>query len=64
MGRIGIFECLWVDSVLKDLIVEAKTETEIRRQLPESLATLRDDGRAKVLEGITTVSELRRVLFL
>lgn len=64
VGRIGIFECLWVDSVLKDLIVEAKTETEIRRQLPESLATLRDDGRAKVLEGITTVSELRRVLFL
>ena len=64
LGRTGIFECLWTDDTISDLIVEAATESEIRRQIPPSVRTLRDDGCAKVLDGVTTIEELRRVLFL
>ena len=63
-GRVGIFECLWTDDSLRNLIAEGAPDGSIYRQLPDSFSTLRDDGRRKVLSGVTTLSELRRVLFL
>jgi type IV pilus assembly protein PilB len=62
-GRLGIFEILIVDRELKEMILKRAGQRDIedharRRQ---QMKSLREDGIAKVLKGITTVEELNRV---
>ncbi len=62
-GRLGIFEILIVDRGLKEMILKRAGQRDIedharRRQ---QMKSLREDGIAKVLKGITTVEELNRV---
>ena len=61
-GRVGIYELLIIDEAMRDLIGRNPALNEIRRAFVESgMDTLRDDGLAKVAEGLTTVEELIRV---
>ena len=61
-GRTGIYEMMLIDSETQNLIYKRESAGTIKRNaLNAGLKTLRMDGARKVLEGITTVSEVLRV---
>ena len=61
-GRIAIYEILIVDDQIRRLIM-AKTDASAIREaaVAAGMRTLRMDGLAKVLQGITTAEEVMRV---
>ncbi|TYO95065.1 GspE/PulE family protein [Desulfallas thermosapovorans] len=62
-GRIGIYELLFVSEAIQNLTLERKPSREIRKAaIAEGMITLRQDGLAKVREGITTLEEIMRVV--
>ncbi len=64
-GRTGVFEVLKVDSRIRNLIVNDAPEHEIRQAaLAAGMIYLQKDGRRKVFEGITTLEELNRVIYM
>ena len=63
LGRIGLFELLIVSDAIRQLILSRAPTSHIRAQAArEGLRALRNDGVAKVREGLTTVSEVLRVV--
>ncbi len=64
LGRIGTFELLVLNELVKDAILARKTSYEIRRISLETsgLVTLLEDGIMKASKGITTVKEVLRHL--
>jgi general secretion pathway protein E len=62
-GRLGTFELLNIDERVRRLIQSRATAAEIKDAAVggAGMRTLRDDGVAKVLTGITTTSEVERV---
>lgn len=61
-GRIGIYECLDMNSELRRMILAGKHASEIQKAaVTGGLFTLRQDACDKVMEGITTVEEVLRV---
>ena len=47
---------------LRDLILKRRPEAEIKQQARRiGMTTLREDGMAKVLAGVTTLEEVLRV---
>ncbi len=61
-GRVGLYEMLVLDDVLRDRIAGNPNVTEFRRICIErGMQTLRQDGFAKVASGLTTVEEVLRV---
>jgi len=64
-GRVGIFEAIVVDNKMEELIAREPRETEITELAEErGLLNIKQDGVIKVLNGITTIEELRRVVDL
>lgn len=63
-GRIGVFELLVLEELVRDAILEKKTSHEIRTIGVEhsGLVTLLEDGLVKAAAGITTVEEILRCL--
>jgi len=63
-GRVGVFELLVLDGLVRDAILEQKTSYEIRRISIEhsGLVTLLEDGLMKAAKGITSIDELLRCL--
>jgi len=62
--RIGIFELMLMNSELRDLVVKRVPLSEIRAAASAAgMKTLKEDGIAKVIEGITTIEEVMRVVF-
>lgn len=62
-GRTAIFEILEVDDRMRDAISNRAPESAVRTLAIEGgMRTLGERGRAKVLEGRTTVEEYMRVL--
>lgn len=60
-GRIGIYELLTLSDALRDLVAKKAQASALRRQAAaEGLKTLRDDGRRKIREGLSTVLEVLR----
>ena len=63
--RIGIFEQLILNEELKQLIVDNKSTLEIRREATKfGYKPLVTDGIQKVVDGITTLSELNNKLVI
>jgi type IV pilus assembly protein PilB len=61
-GRVGLYEVLTVDDELRDLVATGGSVLEIQRAArAKGVATLREDGVHKVLEGSTSYLELLRV---
>jgi len=58
-GRIGIYEILLIDDVIRDMIVKNRASHEIARTAHQSghLRLLREDAFEKVALGITTMEE-------
>lgn len=64
-GRTAIGEFLELNDELKEMIVQRRPPSEIRRKAKEKgIIFLREDGIQKVLEGITSFQELNRVSFV
>ena len=62
LGRTGVFELLVVDDDISQQILDKASSNEIKqRAVQRDMRTLLADGRAKVLEGTTTIEELVRV---
>jgi type IV pilus assembly protein PilB len=63
-GRAGIFELMMMTEEIQDLIVKRAPLSEVRSAaLATGMKTLKMDGFQKVLEGLTTVEEVMRVIF-
>jgi len=60
-GRQGIFELLLVDEEVREKIHNASGELEIEKYARESGFSIREDGKNRVLEGLTTIEEVLRV---
>ena len=61
-GRVGIFEWLPMPEVMKNLVVAKAPAHAIRDAARQGgMRTLRDDGLAKALAGVTTLEEVLRV---
>ena len=62
-GRTGIFECLTLTPMLKRMILEGKSEQDIRHSaLKSGLMPLKKAATLKVSAGLTTLAEIRRTL--
>jgi type IV pilus assembly protein PilB len=58
-GRIGIFELLVVNEEIRKMIVDRASSEDVKKKAIEmGMKTLREDGIAKILQGITTVDEI------
>ena len=63
-GRVGVFELLVLNELVRDAILERRTSHEIRTiSIQHSgLVTLLEDGLVKAAAGLTTVDEILRCL--
>jgi general secretion pathway protein E len=60
-GRTGIYELVVVDDTIRQLIHDQVSEQELTGYARRMSPGIREDGKAKVLAGITTVQEVLRV---
>ena len=60
-GRTGIYELIKVDNELRETIHEHSSEQLLKQAVVSKSGSIREDGRRKVLNGITTVQEVLRV---
>ena len=61
-GRLGIFSVMVMSERIKDMAVALVPEAEIAHAArQEGMLTLREDGLAKVREGLTSIEEVARV---
>ena len=60
-GRTGIYELVVVDDHMRTMIHDGAAEHELERYARTMTPSIRDDGRAKVLQGVTTIEEVLRV---
>ncbi len=62
-GRMGIYEIMLVTEAIERLIVERKSADEIGRVArAEGMVSLRQDGYERVLQGLTSIEEISRVI--
>ena len=62
-GRIAIFELFIMNDQLREMVFEVRSSTEMKNKAVElGMKTLKGDGKRKVLRGITTISEVMRVV--
>jgi type IV pilus assembly protein PilB len=62
-GRMGVHEVLSMTENLERMAVEHATADELGRQaVAEGMMTLREDGFAKVANGLTSIEEIMRVV--
>jgi general secretion pathway protein E len=60
-GRTGIYELVLIDEHMRTMIHDGASEQELERYARSRTPGIRDDGRAKVLSGVTTIEEVLKV---
>ena len=60
-GRTGIYELVLIDEHMRTMIHDGASELELERYARSRTPGIRDDGRAKVLAGMTTIEEVLKV---
>ena len=61
-GRVGLFEVLPVTKEIRRLVLEHATAGAIREEARSTgVTSLRDDGRRKVMAGVTSIEEVQRL---
>ncbi len=60
-GRQGIFELVTIDEETRSMIHRGAGELEIEKHARNKGFSIRQDGKRRILEGITTVEEVLRV---
>jgi type IV pilus assembly protein PilB len=62
-GRIGIHEVLEITDAVRDAILKRFSAAQIKEiAIKEGMTTMFDDGIQKVIDGITTIEEVLRVM--
>jgi general secretion pathway protein E len=60
-GRTGIYELIVVDDAMRTMIHDGASEQELERRARLVTPSIRDDGLAKVMRGVSTIEEVLRV---
>lgn len=61
-GRLGIYEILVMSEAIKGALSESISEYQVRELAKQQgMTTMQQDGVLKILDGLTTVEEVRRV---
>ena len=60
-GRTGIYELVMVDETLRQLIHDQVSEQQLTGYARRHSAGIRDDGKEKILAGVTSVQEILRI---
>lgn len=60
-GRLGLYELVKVDDGMRQLIHENAGDLELEKHARNVTPSLMDDGKDKVLAGLTTIEEILRV---
>ena len=61
-GRMGLYEVMSVSEPIRNLILErASVDEMVAVAVGEGMHRLRDDGMAKVREGLTSIAEVERI---
>jgi len=64
-GRMAITEFLDLSDIIREMILDRRPTSEIRKQaIAERMTTLRQAGLEKALRGETTLREINRVTFI
>ncbi len=62
-GRIGIFEAIYMDRPIEEVLRTKPSEREVAEAAkPQGIPTMVEDGIIKILLGVTSLEELRRVV--
>ena len=63
-GRVGIFELLEMSPDMRDAVFRGETTSRLRQIATSSggMLSLRADGHRKIIEGVTSIDEILRVL--
>jgi type II secretory ATPase GspE/PulE/Tfp pilus assembly ATPase PilB-like protein len=62
-GRVGIFEAIFMDKAIETAVQSVSGEDEIAEiARPQGIMTMQEDGFVKILNGITTIDEVERVV--
>jgi type II secretory ATPase GspE/PulE/Tfp pilus assembly ATPase PilB-like protein len=62
-GRVGVYEVLVVDAMIRDAVHSQARPEEIRRMLRKvGFRSMQEDAMEKVAEGVTTLEEVLRVV--
>jgi general secretion pathway protein E len=60
-GRMGIYEVVSMDDELRRMIHSGASELDMEQHVRNKTTGIRDDGRSRVLQGLTTIDEILRV---
>ncbi|MCF6288603.1 MAG: type II secretion system ATPase GspE [Proteobacteria bacterium] len=60
-GRLGLYELVKINEQMKTLIHQGVSEQELEKMARQNSISIRQDGIAKMCEGITTADEVLRV---
>jgi len=60
-GRIGIYEVIVVDDEIRRMIHSGASEMDMETYVRTLTPGIRDDGRAKILAGLTSIDDVLRV---
>lgn len=62
-GRIGVYEAIIADRAVEEAIIKNPSEREIKKAAePQNIFSMKEDGILKVIDGITSLEELKRVV--
>lgn len=63
LGRVGVFEIMTITTALRDAVLQNRPHNELMEiAIAEGMTTLEQAAKKKVLDGVTTVAEVNRVL--
>ena len=60
-GRIGIFELLAINTDMKELILQKRSNAELKATAQKSMVTMHQDALQKAAAGVTSLEEILRV---
>jgi type II secretory ATPase GspE/PulE/Tfp pilus assembly ATPase PilB-like protein len=60
-GRIGIFELLAIGPQLRELILEKRSNAEMKGVAQDTMITMHEDAMNKASAGVTSLEEILRV---
>lgn len=64
-GRIGIYEAIITDETIEELLNQKPSEQDVRRVAEkQGLLNMREDGIIKILNGTTSLQEVKKVIDL
>ena len=62
-GRLGVFEAFLIDEEMERFILTTPPTSSLRdKAIEKGMVTMHQDGLMRVLEGLTTIEELERII--